>query len=242
MENLLRCSFCDEENLKTNEKCLHCDEILEVNEVSVTRLCPFCDETILRSAIKCKHCREWVNEPKPHLEVESKPSVEVVETKICPCCSEEIAKDATRCKHCSTWLNEFSKAKYEGVKLSREEEGVDSSVSTASSIIYVETIAISVIIYSLYDIKLWEGIVACLVLFFLLSFRWIRLIYCLVISVIWGMIGVVLAPVILDENDFKMMRRFAMEDYSDYMWIGLIVAIASLVFHLPAISKDYNRA
>jgi hypothetical protein len=244
MGELVRCPYCDEENKKSATVCGHCHEAIEISieeDTSLTKQCPYCDEEILKVAIKCKHCHEWLEKKEEPTKTDEEVKSDTLETKPCPVCSEKIAKDATRCKHCGTWLNEFSKAKYEGTPIQRQDKEVDADVSSAARLIYIECFLIYALLCVFYDIKWWQGLIGYSIVFILLSITWIRLIYCFAASFVWGILAVTLAPFVFDEDEVTMGVRLITDDFSDYWWFGIAVGIISLILHLPAISKDYNR-
>lgn len=249
-----RCPFCDEENLESDVVCQHCNEAIESAPQTGSpkkKPCPYCQEEILSSAIKCKYCNEWLNDKQPSSQQTKQPLIIKQEnktepakiknnTKDCPVCAETILDSATRCKHCGTWLNEFSKMKYEGSKVEKDTDD-DSSVSHASTLIYIESAIIYAVLYFIYDFAWWKGLIGLIIAYILFSSTVVRLAYCLAVSFLWGFLALIFAPIIFDESDYKIMHRIATDSYGDYWWFAIIVGVISLLIHLPVISRNYNN-
>lgn len=166
------------------------------------KICPKCGGEISILAHKCKHCGTWVE-------------------KQCPVCGEWILADAKKCKFCNTWLNKFTKEKYEPVattspKATDVEDDDDEGKRDAGCLLEIESVIIAI---GASFVMGWVGVLVCLiVLEILLHIRALRFIYCLIASLLWGVVGFSFGGI-----------------------IGGIIALAvSLLFHAPAMQKGFN--
>lgn len=173
--------------------------------------CPACGEQIAADSKKCNLCNEEIE-------------------KQCPCCKEWITSDAKRCKHCGTWLNKFVQEQFEGPKAppAEAEEGGDGSFNI---FVHIE----SVLVFGGFGALLgydWLPIcIAIFVVFVLLSFQFFRIIYSILISGVWGLIGLSIAPLLMDESDFEIEMRMMTDNFGDYWWIAIIAFVVSLLLH-----------
>lgn len=189
-----------------------------------TKNCPFCGGEILSVAKKCKFCKKFLE-------------------KQCPCCKDWINIKATKCKHCGTWLNKFSKEVYEGVSQKLETEGKEpKSVShkTTGCLMIIECGVLIALVGYIYNWTWWIEAIAVISGVILLNIQTLRIIYCFGISVIWGLLGFVLGPVIVDDTDWETLSRIATDNYADYWWAAVIVFAISLYFHWPATKQNFN--
>lgn len=180
--------------------------------------CPACGEQIAIGSKMCSYCQEELE-------------------KQCPCCKEWIIADAKRCKHCGTWLNKFSKEKFEGVTPSAEPES-SSSDGSVSAFVYIEA---ALAIYLFAELMEWGWIViigAFFVNTLLLTTAIYRVIYTIAVSAIWGLIGLSVAPLLMDESDFEIEMRMMTDNFGDYWWIALIVFVISLGLHASYMTKE----
>lgn len=201
-----------------------------------TKLCPYCGDEILFSAKKCKHCGKWIE-------------------KKCTYCSEWIKADAKKCRFCGSWINERERSAYENeptkvVQMSNGTENVEKTIEDtidekeekkqAGCLMNIECLIILCIFSYLYDWPWWGIMIAIMIGYILLSIQFLRIIYCIGISIVWSFIGVALGPLIFDDSDWDTLYRIATSDYADYWWIGAFLGIASLVFHWPAMKSKFN--
>ena len=199
-----------------------------------TKSCPYCGEEILIDAKKCKHCGKWLEQK-------------------CPQCGEWVKAEAKKCRYCGYWLDPWQRrlqekaeeekakaqngANAEEIKAAIEEEKENQN---AGCLLNVECFVIVVLIGLLYDWSWWGYLIGLFASYTLLSIHILRILYCIAISCVWGIIGVGISPYLFDESEFEITVRIATENYSDYWWMGAIFAIASLVFHWPAMKSRFN--
>ncbi len=197
--------------------------------MSETIVCPSCGQEILATAKKCKHCGEWFE-------------------KQCPQCGEWIKANAMKCKHCGSWLNKFAKERYErennivaASAPSKQNEADDYKGSSATGcLMTVELGVLFIIFYYIYRWNWWTMLIIAFSGFILLQIKVLRILYCIVASFVWGVVGLVLAPFILDDSDFEVLGRLANDDYSDYWWVAALFGIISLILHWPAMKGRFN--
>lgn len=196
--------------------------------------CPYCGQEILVNAKKCKHCGKWLE-------------------KQCPQCGEWVNAEAKKCRYCGYWFDAWQRrlqekaeqekretqkgASIEEVKAAIEEEKENSNTGC---ILYVESIIIGVLVGYIYDLEWWGYVVFLGVFSILLSIHFLRILYCIGISLVWGIVGVVLSPYLFDESELQIASRMLTDNYADYWWMGFIFAIVSLVFHKPAMRSQFN--
>lgn len=194
--------------------------------MSETKTCPFCGKEILADAKKCKHCGEFLE-------------------KKCPVCGEWINVKAMKCKHCGSWLNKFAKADYEKSVTTTtvsdsESEKPDGNDIVASVLMFFENIIIVLLLGYLLDWQWWVEMLVIFGVSIIMSIRIIRILYCILISLVWALIGLALSPWISGDSDWDMLMRVANEDYGDYWWIAAIAGIVSLVLHAPAMKSGFK--
>ncbi len=199
-----------------------------------TKLCPYCGQEIMATAKKCKHCGKWLE-------------------KKCTKCGEWINIDAKKCKHCGCWLNKFSRQLYEyeqGIQSpgqsemqSREEirDAIeqDKEDSGARTLLNIEAFIFFGIMFLGYDWDWWESLIAYIICFGMLGIRILRAIFCIVMSLAWGLLAVVLSPALFDSESVAAARYLA-DDYGSYWWLGLVVTVCALFFHGPAMRKGFD--
>lgn len=201
-----------------------------------TTTCPYCGKEILEVAKKCKHCGMWIE-------------------KKCPHCGEWIKADAMKCRYCGSWLNKFAKDKYERENnISSIPSSTDNNIgeniedamnnyeenSDAGCLMKIECLLIIVMLGLCYRWMWWKYFIAVAIGYTLLSFRILRILYCIGISILWGIIGLFLAPLIIDDSDWEMLLRMADEDFADYWWVALLFGGLSLLLHWPAMKSRFN--
>lgn len=182
-----------------------------------TKHCPYCGAEINARAKKCKFCGKWIE-------------------KQCPYCGEWIASEAKKCKHCGSWLSEYAKYAYEkkngllpqkpamttndlqkALDERAEAEEYKHDSEKTSCLLWVENGILFAIILAAYNWKV--AIVTAIIASILLSFQPIRVLYCIALSVVWGVVG-----------------------YSFGGWIGAILLfLASLAWHGPAFYSKYDE-
>lgn len=198
------------------------------------KTCPYCGQEILREAKKCKHCGKWLE-------------------KKCPQCGEWVNSEAKKCRYCGYWFDPWQRRLQEKAEKEKLEDHSASHVEIvenaieeakdreeAGCLLYVESVIIGVLFGYIYDYSWWEILLFLFVLISLLSFRVLRIIYCIGISLIWGIIGIALSPYLFDESEWQIVGRLLTEDYADYWWMGLIFTVTSLIFHQPAMSSRFK--
>lgn len=203
-----------------------------------TKNCPHCGKEILATAKKCKHCGEWLE-------------------KQCPYCGEWIKTEAKKCRYCGSWFNKWAKDKYEKeTSFTSNRQSASPSLSTSKDIqeeitnhkeienagclMNIECAVILGLLGFCYDWPFWGYFVAYLIGYILLSIRMLRILYCIGISGIWAVIGLALAPVLVDDSDWDTLSRMVTDDYADYWWMAAIFGIISLIFHWPAMKSRFN--
>lgn len=152
-----------------------------------TKLCPFCGGVIQSTAKKCPHCGKWLE-------------------KKCPACGEWIKIDAKKCRFCGEWQGDYEKWKYEketGIKLtpqqpasSAKEENIGgddnkkdgAAIENTSCLLSLEILGLICLYTWYYDITIWKSVIAYFVLCFLLGVRYTRILLCIIISALWGVI------------------------------------------------------
>ena len=164
------------------------------------KLCPKCGGEIAAAAHKCKHCGTWID-------------------KQCPVCGEWILAEAKKCKHCGTWLNKFTKEKYEettNTAKTTDEEDDPEGVRDAGCVLQIESVLVA-LLASFY--MGWVGVVVCLlILQLLLHIHTFRVWYCIIVSILWGIVGFSFGGVLG----------------------GVIGLGVSLLFHYPAMKKGFD--
>lgn len=201
-----------------------------------TTTCPFCGEEIMVTAKKCKHCGKWIE-------------------KKCPQCGEWIKAEAKKCKHCGSWFNKYAKEKYErsttistpssqSNNITREEldEAIDkyNDDSEAGCIMYAECIVIVILLGLCYDWNFWGVFIGIAIAYTLLRIQILRIIYCIGISIVWGIIGFVLSPIFIDGSEWETAVNVATENYDGYGWAAVLCAVLSLLLHWPAMKSRFN--
>ena len=196
--------------------------------------CPFCGQEILANAKKCKHCGKWLE-------------------KQCPQCGEWINAEAKKCRYCGYWFDAWQRrleekseqeqreaqrvVSVEEVKATIEEERENSDTGC---LLYVESFIIGMFVGYIYDFKWWGYVVFFSIFSILLSIHFLRILYCIVISLVWGIIGVALSPYLFDESELQIASRILTDNYSDYWWMGVICTVVSLIFHQPAMRSRFD--
>lgn len=196
--------------------------------------CPYCGQEILANAKKCKHCGKWLE-------------------KQCPQCGEWVNAEAKKCRYCGYWFDAWQcrlqekaeqekretqkGASVEEIKAAIEEEKENSNTGC---ILYVESIIIGALVGYIYDFEWWGYAVFLGVFSILLSIHFLRILYCIGISLVWGVVGIVLSPYLFDESELQIASRLLTDNYADYWWMGVICTIISLVFHQPAMHSRFN--
>ena len=142
-----------------------------------------------------------------------------VKTIQCPVCGEWILAEAKKCKHCGTWLNKFTKEKYEettNTAKTTDEEDDPEGVRDAGCVLQIESVLVAVLA-SFY--MGWVGVVVCLlILQLLLHIHTFRVWYCIIVSILWGIVGFSFGGVLG----------------------GVIGLGVSLLFHYPAMKKGFD--
>ena len=196
--------------------------------------CPKCGEEILETAKKCKFCGYWL------------------EMK-CPYCGEWVQSYAAKCKHCGSWLDEYAKYSYEkknGLLKSQQqpqpskqeiikEVNEQRSSQLTEILMWIELIIVVALLGYLYNWKWLKYTIIYIVASILLEIRILRIIYCIAVSLLWGFIGMCFSPYFLNESDAQILVNVATENYSHYLWIGIIITIASLWIHRYAMKSKH---
>ncbi len=182
--------------------------------------CPACAEEIAVGSKKCEHCGDEIE-------------------KQCPCCKEWIVADAKRCKHCGTWLNKFTKEKFEGETTPTSSE-VETSVEIGGlrAFVYVESALAIYFFCELMEWSFWVLLVIGFVNILLLTTVFYRVIYNIAVSAIWGLIGLSVAPLLLDESDLEIDMRMATDSFGDYWWVATLFFILSIIIHAVYMTKE----
>ncbi len=182
--------------------------------------CPYCGAEVSINAKKCKSCGKWIE-------------------KRCPYCNEWISADARKCKHCGSWLSEYAKYSYEkkngisngGGNLTKdditksikeaeerrkEEEEDRKDEKSTSCLMWIEDVVLLLCIVYAYD---WTtAIIVCVITSILLCFQTIRILYCIALSVVWGVVAYSLGG---------------------WLW-GIILFVLSIAWHAPAFKSKYD--
>lgn len=180
--------------------------------------CPACAEEIPVGTKKCNYCNEELE-------------------KQCPCCREWIIADAKRCKHCGTWLNKFIKEQFEGKAPTSEAESSDGYVGVRA-FIYIELGIITYLLCEMMEWSWWIFAAIGFVNILLLTTQFYRVIYAIAVSAIWGLVGLSLAPLFMDESDFEIEMRMMTDNFGDYWWVALIFFASSLFIHAAYMTKE----
>lgn len=198
-----------------------------------TKSCPYCGEEILATAKKCKHCGKWLEQK-------------------CPQCGEWVKAEAKKCRYCGYWLDpwqrrlqekaEQKKAAANATNITDIQAAIEErkDEENAGCILQTECAIIVVLVGLLCDWPWWKYAIGLFVAYLLLNIHFLRVIYCLAASFVWGVIGVTLSPYLFDESEWEMTARILADDYSDYWWMGLIFAVVSLILHAPAMKSRFN--
>ena len=197
-----------------------------------TKVCPYCGEEILAAAKKCKHCGKWLE-------------------KKCPQCGEWVNAEAKKCRYCGYWFDPWQrrlqeKAEEEKNKQPPSAEEMQAAIEEkkddekAGCLMWIESIVIISVCGYIYDWEWWNSLIAGVIILTLLNVYVLRILYCIAISLVWGIIAVCLSPWLFDESDWEMTRRVLTDDYADYWWMGLLAAVISLAAHGPAMKSRFN--
>ena len=198
------------------------------------KVCPYCGGEINQSANKCKHCGKWLE-------------------KQCPQCGEWVNAEAKKCRFCGYWFDAWQRRLQEKAEeeKAKQNETVASAVAEAVAdtedddddfgcFYYAENIIVIVLVGIALDLSWWGYLLTAIILFGLLQIHILRFLYCLGISVVWGLVGVGLAPYLLDESEAEMGARILTDNFSDYWWIGGIAFVISIVMHGKAMFTSSN--
>lgn len=173
--------------------------------MSETKFCPHCNGEVIASAHKCKHCGNWID-------------------KQCPICGEWILSGAKKCKHCGTWLDKSAQEQFvqtapapEPVTVTQYVEKDDEGDDTASCLMNIELLVVAGCAFFYTN---WVGVIVCiLILEALLQVRFLRILYCIIVSALWGMVG------------------YTFGDTSGF----IIVCFLSLAGHAAAMKKGFEH-
>jgi predicted RNA-binding Zn-ribbon protein involved in translation (DUF1610 family) len=187
-----------------------------------TKSCPYCGAEINAKAKKCRVCGKWIE-------------------KQCPYCGEWIVATAKKCRHCGSWLSEYARYAYEKENgISTQSSGATSKeaiskgiqdamaaqteveedrkdAKNASCLLWVEDTILFVCILVLYG---WAvAIVVSIITSILLLFQTVRILYCILLSLVWGIVA-----------------------FSIGGWIwGILLFVGSLAWHAPAFKSSYEE-
>ena len=197
-----------------------------------TKNCPYCGQEILNTAKKCKHCGKWLE-------------------KKCPQCGEWIKAEAKKCRFCGSWFNKWEKEKYERstnfTSTTSNMEDLQEAIEREKEekqttwLIYIECAVVLILFGIGSDCKPESLVTAGFLCYMLLNIRMLRVLYCFGISFIWGIIGLAIAPILMDDTDLDTAIRILENNQADYWWVGILFGLGSLLFHWPAMRSEFNK-
>ena len=105
---------------------------------------------------------------------------------------------------------------------------------------YIELMLILGIAGYFYDWAWWKFLIFAFIGIIMIGIRIVRIIYCILISVVWALLGLAFAPWIVGDTDLDVLIRIGTNDYGEYWWVALIAGILSLSLHAPAMKSDFS--
>lgn len=192
--------------------------------MSDTKICPFCGKEILTEAKKCRFCGKSLE-------------------KKCPVCGEWINIDAKKCRHCGAWLSESARRMYGDAPARPVEK--KNTVSSAEDwksriLLYLEAGVAIGLLWFIYDWTWWTAVLALFISIALLSFTVFRIIFCIGVSVVWAILAMVLCPALFDGVSLEAYTFLPESVFWDYWWVGLIMLLMAIGWHLPAFRNDFE--